>query len=78
MLKIAMPSADHANRARRPIWSAMKPEKVLELLGIDQSYGITIEDFIQPAAPQPGAPAMGNMPINESALQDLPVSPDAV
>ena len=58
--------------------SAMKPEKVLELLGIDQSYGITIEDFIQPAAPQPGAPAMGNMPINESALQDLPVSPDAV
>ena len=58
--------------------SAMKPEKVLELLGIDQSYGITIEDFIQPAAPQPGAPAMGNMPINESALQDLPASPDAV
>ena len=57
----------------------MKPEKVLELLNIDQSYGIRAEDFLQPAPPQPaGGGGGGAGPINESALQDLPVEPPMV
>ena len=56
----------------------MKPEKILELLNIDQSYGLDLDDFLQPAPPEAEGGAVGVAPINESALQDLPVERDIV